>query len=187
MGEVALLQPASTEEQVPAPSLAEFTIYCDGGLVSTNPGEAAVAAVVINDVGELIIEQARRIGHATNNEAEYRALLFAINLANLVGARRPHFVVDSQLVEQQVIGWWAINGANLSRLHGLCTGSLMMFPEWSIQHVPRAQNKRADWLVNKLIRPDGDRTLKNPPEAGLEFRTGHIRPGWDNVPVSWVR
>jgi ribonuclease HI len=178
--EQALLQLAGAEPLADPSSCCEFAVYIDGGGLG-NPGPAAVAAVVVNPNGEIVLEQAREIGDGTNNVAEYKALLFGISLARLVGCKTPHFVSDSMLVVNQISNWWAIRDAELSRLHGFCSSRLMEFDEWSIQHVAREKNKRADWLVNKLIRGvEHSRTLKKPP-VGIEFRTGRRRPGWVNL------
>jgi len=149
----------------------DFVVFLDGGCVS-NPGEIAVGAVVCTPEGEVVIEGARHAGEGTNNVAEYKALLYAIQLANLVGAKRPLFISDSRLIVQQVNGWWAIRG-NLNEYHGLCTGALMIFDRWLLQHTPREQNRRADWLVSKLL--GHSRTLKKAPDV-KPASSDH--PGW---------
>lgn len=156
----------------------KVTVYVDGG-VATNPGPGAIAAVVGDEKGELVVESSRKLEHATNNEAEYLALSLGISLAHLVGATHVNFCSDSQLVVSQVGGWWAINGSRLSVLHGSITGRLMSFEEWSIQHVQRSENRRADWLCNELLDLKSKHQLKEKPTS-IEFRTGRARPGWAN-------
>lgn len=158
--------------------MSDLAIYVDGGCLA-NPGRIAFAAVAVSPVGQVIAESAQADGEGTNNEAEYKALLYGICLARLLGAKEPHFVSDSMLVVQQVLGFWAIKG-HLHILHGRCTGRLMEFERWSISHVPRERNRRADWLVNRTLRGDEHaRTLKNAPDAGTEFlAAAELRPGW---------
>lgn len=158
-------------------------VYVDGGCWP-NPGPAAIAAVVGDERGELLLEHARRLEHATNNEAEYRALLLGISLAQLAGATEAHFCTDSQLVARQISGWWAIKGKEISRLHGLATGRLMEFDRWSIQHVPRAKNQRADYLCNELLQHTSKRQLAEKPP--FEYRSGALRDGWALMPVAGV-
>lgn len=154
-------------------------VYFDGGCWP-NPGPAVAAAVVGDENGEVIVETAKRLGDATNNVAEYRGLLLGISLARLVGATHAHFVTDSKLVAQQITGWWAIRGGEISRLHGLATGRLMAFDEWSIQQVPREKNQRADYLCDELLEHASKRQHASKP--GFEFRTGTPRPGWASLP-----
>lgn len=156
----------------------KVVVYTDGGC-QPNPGPGAIAAVVGTEQGEVIIERAKALELVTNNEAEYLALLLGISLTRLVGATSVNFCTDSELVAQQVSGWWAIRGGNISRLHGFVTSRLMELDEWSIQHVPRSKNQRADYLCNELMDHKSKRQLSAKP--GIEFRTGNLRPGWANL------
>lgn len=155
----------------------DFIVFMDGGCTA-NPGEIAVAAVVCTPAGELVTEMARHVGEGTNNVAEYKALIHAIHMANLVGARRPIFCSDSKLVVQQVNGRWAIRG-ELSYHHGECTSALMCFDRWLLQHVPREQNKRADWLVSRLL--GHSRTLKKAPDVKPVCSDHEGMAGWSEL------
>jgi ribonuclease HI len=157
----------------------DYVIFLDGGCTA-NPGDIAVAAVACDPQYEVIAECARHAGSGTNNVAEYRALRHAIELANLLGARRPMFISDSQLIVKQVNGLWAINGnSELSRLHGLCTGALMRFDRWALTHAPREMNKRADWLASKLL--GHSRTLKKAPAVAAVACESEGHPGWSQL------
>lgn len=156
----------------------KVVVYSDGGCWP-NPGPGAIAAVVGNEHGEVLVELAKPMAQVTNNEAEYRALLLGIKLARLVGATHAHFCTDSELMVNQIASWWAIKGAELSRLHGLATGMLMHFDEWSIQHVPRTKNQRADYLCNELMNHKAKKQL--PEKPGIEFRSGVTRQGWSQM------
>lgn len=157
----------------------DYVIFCDGGCTA-NPGRLAVAAVVCTPDYEPVLEQARLAGEGTNNVAEYRALVHGICLANLLGARRPTFLLDSQLVVKQVGGWWAMRGDSpLHCHHRRATSALMRFDRWWIKHVPREMNKRADWLVSGLL--GHGRTLKKAPAIVPVEVGGDGRPGWSEL------
>jgi ribonuclease HI len=162
----------------------DASIFFDGGCTS-NPGKLAVAAVVCTTDCEILIESVRDAGEGTSNLCEYRALMYAICLANLIGARRPLFISDSMLVVQQINGAWAMKGDTTSplvRAHGRCYSALMRFDKWALTHVPRERNKRADWLVSNHL--GHDRTLKKVPGMMTVDYSGEGRPGWDHLPPS---
>jgi ribonuclease HI len=151
-------------------------VFCDGGCTA-NPGSLAVAAVVCSTTYQIILQSARHAGEGSNNVAEYRALSYAICMARLAGARRPLFCSDSALVVQQVNGYWAMTGSSpLHDEHACCTSMLMDFERWTLKHVPRERNKRADWLVSSLL--GHSRTLKHAPEIAQVQHDGEGRPGW---------
>jgi ribonuclease HI len=162
----------------------DFAVFFDGGCTS-NPGRLVVAAVVCTPGGEIVVESSRDAGDGTSNQAEYRALAYAVCLANLVGARQPLLVSDSMLVVQQINGWWAMRGdpgSPLAREHSRCSSALMMFDRWSLKHVPREKNKRADWLVSKHL--GHDRTLKSAPSVAIVEHDGDGKPGWSELEPS---
>lgn len=157
----------------------KVVVYVDGGCWP-NPGPGACAAVVGDEHGQVLVEHAKRLERATNNEAEYLGVLLGLRLVRLVGATSVGVCTDSMLVAQQISGWWAINGGEISRLHGLATSRLYDFDEWSIQHVPRERNGRADYLCNELMQHVSKRQPRVKP--GIEFRTGEARAGWSGLP-----
>lgn len=162
----------------------DFVIFFDGGGTG-NPGDLAVAAVVCSQDYEPVIESARPAGYGTTNVAEYRALSYAISLANLAGARNPMFISDSMLVVQQINGAWARKGDTTSPLvlaHSDCSSDLMRFDSWSLKHVRREKNKRADWLVSKFL--GHSRTTKNKPEISRVETDGRRNPGWSRLESS---
>jgi ribonuclease HI len=91
------------------------------------------------------------IGVATNNTAEYRALLLGLERARELGAREVEVVNDSQLIARQVTGEYRVKKADLRPLHAQAVAALGGFERWSIRSVPRAQNEHADELVNEAI------------------------------------
>lgn len=125
-------------------------VNVDGG-ARGNPGPAAIAAVAGDESGEVLLERGEEIGTATNNVAEYRALLLGIELARELGARRLELVGDSELVVRQVEGRYKVKDANLRELHSQVRKALAEFDEWSIRHVRREENAAADALVNQTL------------------------------------
>ena len=91
------------------------------------------------------------IGEATNNAAEYRALLLGLERARELGAREIEVVNDSQLVARQVTGEYRVKKDDLRPLHAQALASLGKFDRWTIRSVPREQNEHADELVNDAI------------------------------------
>src|SRR3954447_14735196 len=122
----------------------------DGGSRG-NPGPAAIAAVLTTADGELIEERGETIGSATNNVAEYRALLLAIELARAAGAREVELIGDSELIVKQVRGEYRVKDANLKPLHAEVKSALGDLERWSIRHVRRERNAAADRLVNETL------------------------------------
>lgn len=125
-------------------------VNVDGG-ARGNPGPAAIAAVVQGPEGEVLEERGERIGRATNNVAEYRALLLGIERAAALGASELELVGDSELIVRQVKGEYKVKDATLRELHAEVKRALDGFDRWSIRHVRREQNAEADRLVNEAL------------------------------------
>jgi ribonuclease HI len=131
-------------------STGRLVVNVDGG-ARGNPGPAAIAAVVTDPRGEVLAERSEAIGEATNNVAEYRALLLGIELAGKLGAREIELVGDSELIVRQVRGEWKVKNANLRGLRNKAVAALSPFERWSIRHVRREENERADELLNEAL------------------------------------
>jgi ribonuclease HI len=125
-------------------------VNVDGGSRG-NPGPAAIAAVATDPSGELLAERAETIGKATNNVAEYRALLLGIELAKELGSDQVEFVGDSKLIVEQVRGNWKVKQEHLRPLHTKVRDALREIDNWSIRHVKRDENTRADDLLNDAL------------------------------------
>lgn len=136
-----------------AEACEKLVVNVDGG-ARGNPGPAAIAAVVRAPGGEVLEERGERIGHATNNVAEYKALLLGIELASELGAAELELVGDSELIVKQVKGEYKVKDANMRKLHAEVKLALSGFERWSIRHVRRVHNAEADRLVNQAL--DGD-------------------------------
>jgi ribonuclease HI len=134
-----------------AEPLTKLVVNVDGG-ARGNPGPAAIGAVIQGSGGEVLEERGERIGAATNNVAEYRALLLGIERAADLGATELELVGDSELVVRQVKGEYKVKDATLRELHAEVLRALRPFGEsWSIRHVRRSQNAEADRLVNEAL------------------------------------
>ncbi|HWO83252.1 MAG TPA: ribonuclease HI family protein [Solirubrobacterales bacterium] len=129
--------------------MSRFTVNVDGG-ARGNPGPAAIGVVVRGD-GEVLEEVGETIGEATNNVAEYRALLRGIELAAAHGASELELIGDSELVVRQVEGRYKVKNAGMKELHEEVKRALREFDSWSIRHVRRAENADADRLVNQAL------------------------------------
>ncbi|MBA3233052.1 MAG: reverse transcriptase-like protein [Propionibacteriales bacterium] len=126
-------------------------IEADGGSRG-NPGPAGFGSLLRDaDTGEVIAEAAEAIGRATNNVAEYRALLLGIERALELGASELDLVGDSELVVKQVQGKYKVKDAGLKPLHAAVRKRLEGVGEWSIRHVRRERNAEADRLVNEAL------------------------------------
>ena len=122
----------------------------DGGSRG-NPGPAAAAAVLATPDGDVVDEATELIGVATNNVAEYRALLLGLRRARELGAESVELVNDSELVAKQVTGAYKVKHADMKPLHREAIEGLRGFADWSIRSVPREQNADADALVNQAL------------------------------------
>ena len=128
----------------------KLIVNVDGG-ARGNPGPAAIGAVVQDAEGGMLEERGERIGTATNNVAEYRALLLGIERARQLGASELELVGDSELIVRQVKGEYKVKDATLRALHGEVKRALQPFGSWSIRHVRREHNAEADRLVNQAL------------------------------------
>ncbi|HEY2317384.1 MAG TPA: ribonuclease HI family protein [Solirubrobacteraceae bacterium] len=135
-----------------APTASRVVVHVDGG-ARGNPGPAAVGVVVSAPDGAVLDEFAERIGVATNNVAEYRALLRGIERAAALGAQEVEFVNDSELVAKQITGAYKVKHPAMRPLYEEAISALQrdFDTRWRIRSVPRAQNARADALVNEAL------------------------------------
>jgi ribonuclease HI len=128
----------------------KLVVNVDGG-ARGNPGPAAIGVVVSEPDGTVIDEVAERIGVATNNVAEYRAVLKGIERAQALGAGEVELIGDSELVARQLTGAYKVKHPSMKPLHAQALAALGGFDRWRIRTVPRAQNARADELVNAAL------------------------------------
>jgi ribonuclease HI len=131
-----------------------LVVNVDGG-ARGNPGPAAIGVVVSTPDGDVLEEHAERIGSATNNVAEYRALMLGLERALALGAREVELIGDSELVVRQVQGEYKVRDEVLWRLNKHVIRALAEFDSWSIRHVRREDNEAADRLVNEVLDAEG--------------------------------
>jgi len=125
-------------------------VYTDGAS-SGNPGPASIGAVIRDGQGRAISRISRRIGHATNNQAEYRAIIAALEEAARLGAEEVDIKSDSELVVKQLQGRYRVKKASLRPLYQEVVQLAGLLKAFSITHIPREQNREADRLANQAL------------------------------------
>src|SRR5579863_10211971 len=128
------------------PDVPELIASIDGASRG-NPGPAAYAVVLKVD-GEKLSEVSGPLGRATNNVAEYRALLAALEYALAHGHSRLKVFSDSELLVRQIQGRYKVKSLDLKPLHDLARKMAARLEAFSIEHVPRERNREADRLAN---------------------------------------
>src|SRR2546423_8576915 len=126
-----------------------MTIHVDGA-ARGNPGPAAFA-YVITGAGRAAVEHAERLGTATNNVAEYTALVRALERAAGLGLRRVAVCSDSELMVKQMNGEYSVKNADLKELYAAARALARRFDVVTLRHVRRAENRRADQLCNDAL------------------------------------
>jgi ribonuclease HI len=124
-----------------------ITAYIDGG-ARGNPGPAGYGVHVVDDQGNILAEIYEGIGNATNNVAEYRGLLAALEWSISHGHTRVHIKSDSLLLVQQVNGVYRIKHEGLIPLYRQARHLMAKVGKVTLEHVRREQNKDADRLSN---------------------------------------
>ena len=130
--------------------MTKFIINTDGA-ARGNPGPAGLGVVIKNDAGEIVAEIAKYFGEATNNQAEYAALLEALKKAVELKCSDVELRLDSELVVNQLKGIYKVKHEGLKPLFEEAKGLLRKFGTCNIKHVVREKNKEADKLANKAI------------------------------------
>ncbi len=129
-------------------------IYTDGGSRG-NPGPAASGAVLrwVEDgrEGEIVAEASRYLGHDTNNQAEYTAIVIGLEKALELGAETVELVMDSELACKQLNGQYRVKNPEIAKRFIEVKNLMAMFKKVTVRHVLRAQNKDADAVVNRVL------------------------------------
>ncbi|MFO8034027.1 MAG: ribonuclease HI family protein [Candidatus Bipolaricaulota bacterium] len=131
---------------------AEVWLYCDGGSRG-NPGPGAIGTLVLDGAGRELESFAACIGHTTNNQAEYTALIRGLELASRHSRGRLVCVLDSQLVVNQMSGLWRVRDSELRRLHNEAKKRAALFTSVAYRHVGRGDRriKQVDRALNKAL------------------------------------
>lgn len=124
-------------------------VYFDGACRG-NPGPSAIGYVLVTGDG-IVAEGGETIGRATNNQAEYTALIRALETADTYGFDEVDIRGDSQLIVKQVKGAWKTNDPDLREKRVRVRELLERFSDWTLTHVPREVNDRADELANDAL------------------------------------
>ena len=131
-----------------------ITAYVDGG-ARGNPGSAGYGAVITDENGVTVAELYAGIGVSTNNVAEYRGLIAALEWAVKHGVRRLHVRSDSLLIVQQMLGNYRVKNQGLLPLHRRAQQLVNKIGHVTFEHVRREQNKEADRLSNLGMDQNG--------------------------------
>lgn len=132
----------------------ELHVFIDGA-ARGNPGPAAIGVVVLTRQGRRVAAFGEAIGEATNNFAEYTALVHALRLLSAYEVDRLRIYADSELVVRQIRGLYRVKERSLRSLHSQVMSMLGRYRDWSIQHVPREENREADRLANRALDEAG--------------------------------
>jgi ribonuclease HI len=128
----------------------KYIVHTDGA-ARGNPGPAAIGVVIEDDEGRTVYEASRALGVRTNNEAEYLALITALEYLKDVRPAEVEFRLDSELVVKQIGGQYKVKEPRLQTLHGQVIMLLNVVGKYRFRHVPRKQNARADELANEAL------------------------------------
>jgi ribonuclease HI len=135
----------------------KYIVHTDGA-ARGNPGPSAIGVVVQDETGRTIWEMSRTLGIHTNNEAEYLAIIAALQYLKECRAAEADLYLDSELVVKQLLGQYKVKEPRLQSLHGRATMLLNAVAKYSLRHVPRAKNARADELANEALDAEGRAT-----------------------------
>jgi queuosine biosynthesis protein QueD len=128
----------------------EIYLYIDGASKG-NPGPAAIGVLILNGEGKRLKEIAKFIGKATNNVAEYQALISGLKEAIKIGATEVIIHTDSELLVKQIQGEYRVRSSPVKRLFNEATSLLKKFPSYEIRKVEREENLEADGLANQAL------------------------------------
>lgn len=131
--------------------MAKKVVIHTDGAAEPNPGPAAIGATIKDERGRLIASISRPIGRATNNQAEYRAVIAALEKAIGLGARQVTLNSDSELVVKQIQGSYRVKKAALKPLYRRVKELQSLLESLTVSHIPREQNTEADRLANQAL------------------------------------
>lgn len=130
--------------------MKKIIIYSDGG-ARGNPGPAGIGAVLYDEHKNLLVEISNYLGVATNNQAEYKALIAALKKAKELGAKELDCFLDSELVVKQLKREYKVKNAELAPLFLEIHNLSLSFERINYTHIRRELNKEADRLANEAM------------------------------------
>lgn len=142
---------AEADQATAKPTAATKAIMYTDGAARGNPGPAAIGVVVQAPEGRILSELGRKIGVATNNVAEYRALVAGLEEAQRLGVQELDVRADSELMVKQMLGAYQVRHPDLLPLYQAAKKLSGLFRRFGIRHVRREENKRADALANHAL------------------------------------
>jgi len=125
------------------------------GTAEPNPGPAAIGAIIRDEQGKVMATISQSIGRATSNQAEYRAVITALETAIRLGARQVTLRSDSELVVRQLNRRYRVKAAALKPLYQQVRQLSGQLRGFTITHIPRQQNREADNLANIALKQSG--------------------------------
>jgi ribonuclease HI len=165
--EAAQLIQQLTASSRPRQSVARSLILHVDGAARGNPGPAGIGVVLWDEAGDFREEHQAFIGEATNNVAEYEALLFGLRKAKELGYAAVKIFSDSELLVRQIRGEYRVRNPRLREFYDQVQKLLRSFDALEISHVDRGMNARADFLANRAIEAAlGDRQRGATPDRG---------------------
>jgi len=152
--------------RAPQPGARSLILHIDGA-ARGNPGPAGIGVVLWDEAGDFREEHQAYVGDATNNVAEYEALLFGLRKARELGYAAVKVFSDSELLVRQIRGEYRVKNPRLREFYGQVQRLLRSFDVVEIAHVDRGMNARADWLANRAIAAAvGERSKRATPDRG---------------------
>lgn len=130
--------------------MAQYILHIDGASRG-NPGPSSIGVLIQNDKNETIQEVSEPIGEATNNMAEYMALIYGLQAALALKGTRLHIKTDSELLAKQWSGVYKVKEMHIRMLYRIAKQVSKYFENCQITHVPREQNREADRLANEAL------------------------------------
>lgn len=127
-----------------------WSLYCDGASLG-NPGPAGAGIILFDPQGQVRLQLGEYLGRATNNVAEYQALLMGLAAARNLGVNRIRVFADSQLLVRQLTGHYRVKAPHLLPLWQRAKKELQKFEAHAISHVPREANSQADRFARQAI------------------------------------
>ncbi|MBM3320678.1 MAG: ribonuclease HI family protein [Candidatus Eisenbacteria bacterium] len=127
-----------------------YRLYCDGGSHG-NPGPSGAGGVILDEGGREVDRYSVFLGIATNNQAEYRALLEGLARLLRIGAEEAEIFLDSELLVNQLDGRYRVRSPELAPLHREARERIARLRECRVVHIPREENREADRLAQQAI------------------------------------
>jgi ribonuclease HI len=131
--------------------MKKLVIHTDG-VSRGNPGQAAIGAIIRDERGGLVFRISQSIGLATNNQAEYKAIITALEKVSLLGADEVELNSDSELVVKQVKEQYRVRKNTLRPLYQRVKQLQRSLKGFNIKHIPRSQNIEADKIANAALK-----------------------------------